>query len=77
MDFVEELDASGLLCPLPVLKLRKRIKYINKGQVIKMYTNDPAAEIDVPHYCNETNHKILKKIKAKEKGGFTFYIMKC
>ena len=77
MDIAEEIDATGLLCPLPVLKLRKRIKNINKGQVIKIFSDDPAAELDIPHFCNETNNKILKKIQEKDNIGFTFYIMKC
>ena len=63
MDIVDELDTTGLLCPLPVLKLRKRIKNIKKGEVIKIFTDDPAAELDIPHFCKETSNKILKIIK--------------
>ena len=77
MDIAEEIDATGLLCPLPVLKLRKRIKNINKGQVIKIFSDDQAAELDIPHYCNEAKHKIIKKNNGKDNRGFTFYIMKC
>ena len=77
MDIKDELDTTGLLCPLPVLKLKKRIKNINKGEVIKIFTDDPAAELDIPHFCNETNNKILKKKQEKDNSGFTFYIMKC
>ena len=77
MNIAVEIDATGLLCPLPVLKLRKRIKGINKGQVIKIFTDDPAAELDIPHFCTETNHKILNKIQEKDPSGFTFYVMKC
>ena len=77
MNIVDEIAATGLLCPLPVLKLRKRIKGINKGQVIKIFTDDPAAELDIPHFCNETNNKILKKTKEKDQTRFTFYVMKC
>ena len=77
MDIKDELDTTGLLCPLPVLKLKKRIKNINKGEVIKIFTDDPAAELDIPHLCNETNNKILKKKQEKDNSGFTFYIMKC
>ena len=77
MDIKDELDTTGLLCPLPVLKLKKRIKNINQGEVIKIYTDDPAAELDIPHFCNETSNKILKKIQEKDNIGFTFYIMKC
>ena len=77
MNIADEIDATGLLCPLPVLKLRKRIKGINKGQVIKIFTDDPAAELDIPHFCNETNNKILKKTLEKSQNRFTFYVMKC
>ena len=77
MNIADEIDATGLLCPLPVLKLRKRIKSINTGQVIKIFTDDPAAELDIPHFCNETNNKILKKTKEKDQTRFTFYVMKC
>ena len=77
MDIKDELDTTGLLCPLPVLKLKKRIKNINKGEVIKIVTDDPAAELDIPHFCNETKYKILKKTQEKDNSGFTFYIMKC
>ena len=77
MNIADEIDATGLLCPLPVLKLRKRIKGINKGQVIKIFTDDPAAELDIPHFCNETNKKILKKTPETDQTRFTFYVMKC
>ena len=61
MNIADEIDATGLLCPLPVLKLRKRIKGINKGQVIKIFTDDPAAELDIPHFCNETGHTLISQ----------------
>ena len=54
-----EIDATGLLCPLPVLKLRKLIKESISGEIIKLVTDDPAAIIDVPHFCSENNHELL------------------
>ena len=54
-----EIDATGLLCPLPVLKLRKRMLSLNSGTIIKILTDDPAALIDIPHFCNENNHLLL------------------
>lgn len=54
-----ELDAIGLLCPLPVLKARKRLSALAFGEVLVMKTDDPAAVIDVPHYCAEAGHEIL------------------
>ena len=60
MDFDAELDAKGLLCPLPVLKARKRLQALESGQVLKMTADDPAAIIDVPHFCIEAGHELLK-----------------
>ena len=58
-----ELDTRGLLCPLPVLKLRKLINSINQKGKIKLITDDPAAIVDVPHFCNEQGHQILESFK--------------
>ena len=55
-----ELDATGLLCPLPVLKLRKMIKSIKEKDRIKLITDDPAAVVDVPHFCNEQGHHLIE-----------------
>lgn len=60
MTFDAELDAIGLLCPLPVLKLRKRLGALETGQTIRVVTDDPAAIVDVPHFCAEQSHKLLK-----------------
>ncbi|MFV2038006.1 MAG: sulfurtransferase TusA family protein, partial [Paracoccaceae bacterium] len=56
MTFDDDLDALGLLCPLPVLKARKRLGALQPGQVLRLQCDDPAALIDVPHYCAEAGH---------------------
>ena len=61
-----ELDTRGLLCPLPVLKLRKLIKSIEHKDKIKLITDDPAAIVDVPHFCNEQGHQILESFKEND-----------
>ena len=53
-----ELDALGLLCPLPVLKARKRLQGIATGEVLMLMTDDPAAVVDVPHFCAEAGHAL-------------------
>ena len=55
-----ELDARGLLCPLPVLKTRKRLSALNTGDRIAVTTDDPAAVVDMPHYCQESGHKLVE-----------------
>ena len=59
MTWDDEIDASGLLCPLPVLKARKRLMQMATGEVLRLISTDPAAVIDVPHFCNESGHEFL------------------
>ncbi|MDQ7071189.1 MAG: sulfurtransferase TusA family protein, partial [Rhodobacterales bacterium] len=70
----EELDATGLLCPLPVLKARKRLLSMENGGVLRMLADDPAAIIDVPHYCAESGHALIET--AQEDQTQVYYIQK-
>jgi tRNA 2-thiouridine synthesizing protein A len=54
-----EIDARGLLCPLPVLKARKRLSTMGNGEVLRLVATDPAAVIDVPHYCAESGNELV------------------
>jgi tRNA 2-thiouridine synthesizing protein A len=67
-----ELDARGLLCPLPVLKARKRLMALAPGQVLRMLATDPAAVVDVPHFCAESGHALLGAVEAE--GAVAYFI---
>ncbi|WP_226893711.1 sulfurtransferase TusA family protein [Nisaea sediminum] len=68
------LDASGLKCPLPVLKTRKAIKGLEAGQLISVQSTDPASPLDFKHFCNSSGHELVSE---DETGGtFTFVIRK-
>ena len=66
MDFDDDIDAIGLLCPLPVMKARKRLHGLQPGQIVRLQTDDPAARIDVPHFCNEQGHELIETLRAGE-----------
>ncbi|MEL7465018.1 MAG: sulfurtransferase TusA family protein [Pseudomonadota bacterium] len=66
-----EVDARGLLCPLPVLKARKRLKALAPGEVLEMLADDPAAVVDVPHFCAEQGHELIGQDAAAD--GATLY----
>jgi tRNA 2-thiouridine synthesizing protein A len=66
------LDARGLLCPLPVLKARKRLQKLESGDRLLMHATDPAAMIDVPHFCTEAGHEL---IESREDGDAVLYII--
>jgi tRNA 2-thiouridine synthesizing protein A len=59
MDDAHTLDAMGLLCPLPVLKARKRLMSLSRGETLTVLADDPAAVIDVPHFCAEAGHALV------------------
>jgi tRNA 2-thiouridine synthesizing protein A len=62
-DAEEEIDLRGLLCPLPVLKARKRLDSMGPGQVLRVVATDPMTAIDMAHFCNEQGHALLSQDK--------------
>lgn len=69
-----EIDASGLNCPLPLLRLKKGLMEIDSGEVVKIIATDPAAHLDIGVYSDQTGHLILDFSKKEEKQ--VFYIQK-
>ncbi len=59
MDWDHQIDAVGLLCPLPVLRAARELRTMSQGQVLCLLASDPAAAIDVPHFCAEGGHAFL------------------
>ena len=60
------IDLMGLRCPLPVLKIAKKIKEIKKGDIIKVKVDDPKAENDINELKKQIKIKIKKKIKHND-----------
>ncbi|MEM6664819.1 MAG: sulfurtransferase TusA family protein [Pseudomonadota bacterium] len=68
------LDTSGSQCPIPVLKARKALKTVKEGGLLRMLATDPAAAIDVPHFCAEQGHTL---VEARQEGEtLVFHIRK-
>ncbi|MGI9391827.1 MAG: sulfurtransferase TusA family protein [Boseongicola sp.] len=64
MEIDDEIDANGLLCPLPVLKAAKRLRALPSGSILKVVADDPAAIVDFPHFCHEQGHTLLSATKT-------------
>ena len=58
-DNVTLVDATGLRCPLPVLRARKAMKTLNKGAQIRVWSTDPASPLDFWHFCQSKGHKLI------------------
>lgn len=69
-----EIDAIGLLCPLPVLKLQKALRALKPGQQVTLLATDPASRIDVPHFCAQSGHRV---IETNEENGTLIYLVEC
>ena len=70
----ETLNCEGLLCPLPVLKARKRLLAMPEGQVLCLRATDPMAAIDMPHFCTEAGHTLLQT--TQDGDVFTYLIQR-
>ena len=67
------LDATGLLCPLPVLKARRALKAVPAGGILEVLATDPGATKDFEHFCRTTGCEL---IEATEAGGVLRFRLK-
>lgn len=52
-------DATGLLCPLPVLRANRKLRELPVGGLLTVRATDPAAEQDFPAFCKQTGHELV------------------
>lgn len=70
----ETLDAQGLFCPMPIIKINQIIKKMQKNQIVKVLATDPGSKKDFESWCNKTGNKLLES--HEENGVFTYIIQK-
>jgi tRNA 2-thiouridine synthesizing protein A len=68
------LDLRGLKCPLPAMRVRKKLSGLKSGDVIVAECTDPLAAIDIPNLLRETGDVLEDKTEAA--GLLTFKIKK-
>ena len=59
MNYHDELDTSGLVCPVPALKTKKKLGKMKPGQILKVITDYKPASESVPRDLAKTKHKLL------------------
>ena len=69
-----EIDCVGLFCPMPLSMTKEEIDKIEAGMILKVESDDPAAEEDIKRWAKRTGHEILKF--EKEGTIMTFFIKK-
>jgi tRNA 2-thiouridine synthesizing protein A len=58
------LDATGLLCPEPVMLLHNRIRDMAAGETLQVLATDPSTERDIPRFCTFLGHELLQQERA-------------
>jgi tRNA 2-thiouridine synthesizing protein A len=69
-----ELDARGLLCPMPIVKTAKAMKELAPGQVLKLVATDRGSLADVPAWAEQTGNELVAQ--HDDGSEFTFYLRK-
>jgi len=74
MHYDHEVDATGLKCPLPILRCKKGLNEIQSEQILKIIATDPGSKKDFDAFCRQTGHELL--LLQDENGVITFFIKK-
>jgi tRNA 2-thiouridine synthesizing protein A len=61
-----QLDATGLLCPLPVIRTQDRVATLRQGDVLSVHCTDPGALLDIPAWCRIHGHELLSTQESEE-----------
>ena len=69
-----ELDASGLYCPLPVLRAKKALDQMSDNSILKLIATDPGSQKDIEAYTQQSGHRLLDTEHTEKR--FVFYIEK-
>ena len=72
-DFDTELDASGLNCPLPILRAKKTLSGMESGQVLHVIATDPGSIKDFDAFAKQTGNELME---SKEDGGKYHFLIK-
>ncbi len=72
-DFDQELDASNLNCPLPILRAKKTLNGMEAGQILHIIATDPGSVKDFDAFAKQTGNALLE---SKEEGGKYHFLIK-
>lgn len=56
---VHQLDARGLLCPMPVIRTQQRVAALEAGDVLEVLATDPGVLHDIPAWCRVHGHELI------------------
>jgi tRNA 2-thiouridine synthesizing protein A len=57
--YQQEVDARGLNCPLPILRLKKAVQELDAGKMVRLLATDPGSVKDVEAFCRQTGNTLV------------------
>ncbi len=69
-----ELDLTGLMCPMPLLKAKLALNQMSAAQILKVVATDPSSEKDFQLFAAQSNNKILEF--RKDESAYFYWIEK-
>ncbi len=73
MQYDEQLDATGLNCPLPILRAKKALTGLTSGKVLHIIATDPGSVKDFESFAKQTGNPLLE---SREEGGKFHFLIK-
>mgnify|MGYP001204829770 CR=1 FL=1 len=69
-----ELDATGLRCPEPLMLVRNEMMDMEPGQILKIIATDPSTSWDLPKFCKFLDHELIDQ--KVDDGIYLYWIRK-
>ncbi|MCL1861292.1 MAG: sulfurtransferase TusA family protein [Proteobacteria bacterium] len=73
MEFDKEVDARGLNCPLPVLRLKKALSEVSARRIVRVLATDPSSVKDFEAFTRQTGHELLQQTEMPD-STYEFFI---
>ena len=70
----KQLDATGLACPMPIVRTKKMMAELAEGQILEVHATDKGSQSDISAWAKSTGNELMESVE--ENGVFKFWIKK-
>ena len=60
------VDATGLACPMPIVRTKKAMDTLQTGEVLEVHVTDKGSIKDIPAWANKSGHDIVKHVEEDD-----------
>ena len=72
MTVTERVDARGLVCPMPTIRLGQAIRRVSVGEIVELLSDDPGSEYNMAAWTRNTGHELVHSEKREGVYQFQF-----